>query len=145
MYHLCKHDRFFIVRWEETTLRALREIEGELVRYQRSVGHPLVYISLADDRTRNPDAEVQRALVDFVDRHRDALAHVYVVLESKGFAAAAQRAVLSSMMMISGRRGVVTVKSSMAEAVSEALPGLGTSWPQVSAAMERDGVHSAKP
>ena len=142
MYHLCKHDRLFIVRWEDTTLQDLRILDGELSSYHRAQGQRLIYISLSDDRTKNPDSSVQRALVDFVDRHQDELEHVYVVLDTKGFAGAAQRAAISSMMMLSGRRGAITVKSSVADAVRASLPTLSAHWSLISAAMERDGIVS---
>lgn len=101
-----------------------------LDRHFRSMSttHPDGFGSLIiiEEQTANPDEAMRRAITDTMDRAAEELLSVAVVLEAKGFAAAALRAALTGMSMMTRSRFPRRFVSSVEEALPWLVKGLTT-------------------
>lgn len=77
-----------------------------------------------EDGTPTPDDHLRRQITATMDAPGERLSHVAVVLESKGFAAAALRAALASMSMVTRSRFPRRFVGSVDEAVSWMASGV---------------------
>lgn len=77
-----------------------------------------------EEGTPNPDDHLRRQITATMDSPGERLSHVAVVLEAKGFAAAALRAALASMSMVTRSRFPRRFVASVDEAIEWMASGI---------------------
>lgn len=136
----CRAGRVFAVRWTNTTVEGVERVSAEAKRYQRSLGKPLLYISVTGEDCPPPTEAARTALVDGAKELATVCERIYVVLEGQGFRGSVLRSVLASLMLLSRMRGTIHVAPSIEEVLAAlvGIPGFEDSL--VRRALLREGI-----
>jgi len=91
---------FVFIHWTRPELPDLAPLEQTVQRLFREFGEPVVSVSILDERTTPPEAEVRSELVAQTRRMSEMVRTYYTVVGGKGFRATVQRSVLAGMFLV---------------------------------------------
>ncbi len=135
-------ENFFVVRWRAFTSEACAHVVTEISRLHTSYKERIPYLGIMPADMARTDAAGRKALELLMNGIVDHCELAAVAVESRGFAGAAMRSMLTGIMRVSGRsrriKFVDTVEAAMnllapvrlpeAQAMREAIAQVGGSW-----------------
>ncbi len=107
--------RVVLVVWGKPELRDLKAIEREVKMVYEAFG-PVIFIARVPPHAEAPEQHVREAIAQLLERFTEMCLSYHTVLEGSGFAVAAKRMVLSTIIMMTGRRNRYHVHSRCEEA-----------------------------
>jgi hypothetical protein len=108
----------FILRWNGAELGDAASLMDRVRDARNGLRSPVVYVAIVPAGDRTPDMPTRLELARQLKELTELCACVHLVLEGDGFRAAAQRAVATSMFLMTGRHGRVTAHGTLAEALN---------------------------
>lgn len=142
-YVLSRSGRVFAVRWLHTTASAVAEVETAAMAMHRSIGQPLLHITVVAGDAKPPSDEARRELLESSKRLSSVADKMYLVLEGTGFRLSMMRSVVAGLMLMMESRKILGVFVSIDEAL-RALRGTDRFDERTArAALERDGIIGA--
>lgn len=91
---------FFFVHWGRPERSDFAPLEQAAQRAMREIGEPLVSVSIIDERSTAPEADVRRELVDQTARMSKLVRTFYTVVRGTGFRTTVHRSVLAGMFLL---------------------------------------------
>lgn len=118
-YQTLRVGRLFFVRWIQTDIAGLEEVEKEVINARAGSPTPLVYVSISNDKTTPPDDATRKKLLAGVDVILKQCDQFFIVLESKGFKASVQRTAMAGLMLLHKDSKSIRIRSSLDEVFGE--------------------------
>lgn len=118
-YQTSRIGRLFFVRWQQTDIPSLEEVEKEVAAARKASSGPLIYISISNDKTTPPDDATRKKLLSGVDVILKMCDQFFIVLESKGFKASVQRTAMAGLMLLHKESKSIKIRSSLDEVFGE--------------------------
>lgn len=91
---------FLFIHWSHPELADLAPLEEAVQRLVREHGERLVSVSILDERTTAPTADVRNELVAQTSRMSEMVRTYYTVVGGRGFRGTVQRSVLAGMFLL---------------------------------------------
>lgn len=106
-------DDVFVVLWKEATPAACNDLIAQLRVARQRAGKPLVYLAVMPADLPRINDDGRQALLELVNVLADLTAIACVAMEARGFSGAAVRAMLSGIMLVTGKSGRVRFVDSL--------------------------------
>jgi hypothetical protein len=122
-YKSCVLNGLFVVRWERPAVGDPTRYYHELLQAAQSQGKPLVGLFIMPETSSAPDDQFKKEQAALLSKVMQHLTFAVAVFEGTGFAASLKRSALVGILLLSGQRQKVFVRSSVEEALVRDPPG----------------------
>lgn len=116
-YESCVLNGLFAVRWERPQLGDPTRYCGELSEARRRQGRQLVGLFIMPESSTAPDDAFKKEQAKLLPMIMSHLDYAIAVFEGTGFAASVKRSALVAIIMLSGQRQRIHVRSSVTDAL----------------------------
>lgn len=145
-YKSCVLNGLFVVRWEKPTVGDCTRYCQELTQASQSQGKPLVGLFIMPENSSAPDDQFKKEQASLLKKIMPNLTFAIAVFEGSGFAASLKRSALIAILLLSGQRQRIYVRSSVEEALVRDPPGpLGFNAHKALADLRTQDLCSADP
>lgn len=144
-YESCVLSGLFVVRWERPQLGDPTHYCNELSEAARRQGKPLVGLFIMPASSTAPDDAFKREQARLLPTIMTHLTYAVAVFEGTGFAASLKRSALVAIILLSGQRQRIHVRSSVAEALRKPPGPLPFDAEQTLAQLQRRGLCEIDP
>jgi len=118
-YESCVLSGLFVVRWEQPQVGDPTRYCNELSEAARRQGKPLVGLFIMPASSTPPDDTFKREQARSLPTIMTHLTYAMAVFEGTGFAASLKRSALTAIILLSGQRQRIHVRSSVVEALRD--------------------------
>jgi hypothetical protein len=122
-YKSCVLNGLFVVRWERPAVGDPTRYYHELLQASQSQSKPLVGLFIMPENSSAPDDYFKKEQAALLVKIMANLTFAVAVFEGTGFAASLKRSALVAILLLSGQRQKIYVRSSVEEALVRDPPG----------------------
>src|SRR5262249_15414547 len=102
-------DSIFVVRWQVPELWDLGLIQSGVIDAHKKNGEPVLYLAIIPADCPAPSPEVRSEMTRSMDVLLEHCSRMYFVIEGTGFKHSMLRSVLSTILLVSSKRGRCSV------------------------------------
>jgi hypothetical protein len=122
-YRSCVLNGLFVVRWERPSVGDCARYYQELVQASQTQSKPLVGLFIMPENSSAPDDHFKKEQAQLMNKIMQNLSFAIAVFEGTGFAASLKRSALVAILLLSGQRQKIYVRSTVEEALVRNPPG----------------------
>lgn len=121
-YRSCVLNGLFVVRWERPSVGDCARYYQELVQASQTQSKPLVGLFIMPENSSAPDDHFKKEQAQLMNKIMQNLSFAIAVFEGTGFAASLKRSALVAILLLSGQRQKIYVRSTVEEALNPPGP-----------------------
>lgn len=122
-YKSCVLNGLFVLRWERPTVGDCTSYCQEIQQASQKQAKPLVGLFIMPENSTAPDDQFKKEQATLMPKIMQNLTFAIAVFEGTGFAASLKRSALVAILLLTGQRQKIFIRSSVEEALVRDPPG----------------------